>query len=38
LWIINPSFDKNAIVWLELEIFCHIIYNDHFVDVSTNPA
>ena len=26
--VIKPTLDKDAVIWLQLEILCHVIHND----------
>ena len=37
-WIINPGFDEYPIIWLILEIFCHIIYYYSLAQISSYSA
>jgi hypothetical protein len=36
--VIEPTLDKDAIIWLKLEILCHVINNDGAGEVTPNAT
>lgn len=35
--VVEPRFDENSVVWLQLEVFSHVVDNDSLGKISSNP-